>query len=690
MKIPIFRFTFFIAICLNLLSVAGNTLLWALAESSEPTVEYVFETIEVPGVDFLELTSTNDLGHYAGNTRSPDGEKIVGFTLVDGVFSTYDVPGSLKTVFYGLNNAGQAVGFYRDSDEVDHGVIVQDAELTQFDFPGAAQTEIYGISETGILAGNIIDAAGVFHGFMGDMQIDVPGAIRTYADHVNAAGILVGSYTDADGINHGYMRLPDGSFVNVDAHDTHHSEDDFIDVDAHDTLSELEFLFVNAISDTGLIVFRAKAVDDIQRSYIVMPNAEPMELRVPGSVITIARDIDAQGRIAGYYDTPDGRRHGFIGSPTASGYSFEPLEVPGVDFLELTSKNDLGHYAGNTRSPDGENMIGFTLIDGVLSTYDVPGSLTFGFYGLNNAGQVVGFYQDANEVSHGVVVKDGELTQFDFPGAAETEIFGVSESGLLIGDIFDADGAIHGFVGSEQFDVPGAVTTYADDMNAAGTLVGSYVDADGVYHGYMRHADGRFTTFDFPGMLSHLEYLFVNAINDAGIIVFRAKEFDSLERTYIRLPNGELKELKFPGSVTTVARDIDRAGRVAGYFDALDGRRYGFIATPFTSEIVEDYSNVYVVSLPRGLNMLSVPLKPEIPMTARSFAEKIGATAVIALDEARQEFVGWTPDAPDDGFPIEGGKGIHRQSFTVTTGHFCRSCVDESTAGCCSTEHDIK
>ena len=174
MKTRAFRLTLFMAICLIFVSLDGDGLLWALSESLEPTVEYVFETIEVPGVDFLELTSTNDLGHYAGNTRSPDGEKIVGFTLVDGVFSTYDVPGSLKTVFYGLNNAGQAVGFYRDSDEVDHGVIVQDAELTQFDFPGAAQTEIYGISETGILAGNIIDAAGVIHGFMGDMQIDVP------------------------------------------------------------------------------------------------------------------------------------------------------------------------------------------------------------------------------------------------------------------------------------------------------------------------------------------------------------------------------------------------------------------------------------------------------------------------------------------------------------------------------------
>ena len=393
MNILAFRFTFFMAICLTLASVDGNTPLWALSEPSESTADYIFETIEVPGVDFLELTSTNDLGHYAGNTRSPDGEKIVGFTLIDGVFSTYDVPGSLKTVFYGLNNAGQAVGFYRDSDEIDHGVIVQDGELTQFDFPGAAQTEIYGISETGIFAGNIIDAAGVIHGFMGDMQIDVPGAIRTYADHVNAAGILVGSYTDADGINHGYMRLPDGSFINVDAHgDTHHPDGNFIDVDAHDTLPPLEFLFVNAISDTGLIVFRAKAVDDIQRSYILMQNGELMELRFPGSVVTVARDIDMEGRVAGYYDTPDGRRHGFVAKPAA----------------------------------------------------------------------------------------------------------GVDE---------------------------------------------------------------------------------------------------------------------------------------------------------------EDFSNVYSVSLPSGLNMLSVPLKPATPMTARSLAEMIGATTVIALDEVKQEFVGWTPDAPDDGFPIEGGKG---------------------------------
>lgn len=149
----------------------------------------------------------------------------------------------------------------------------------------------------------------------------------------------------------------------------------------------------------------------------------------------------------------------------------------------------------------------------------------------------------------------------------------------------------------------------------------------------------------------------MNAISDAGVIVFRSKAFDSLERTYIRRPNGTLKELKFPGSVTTVGRDIDMEGRIAGYYDALDGRRYGFIAKPFASETVEDFSNVYSVAFPRGLNMLSIPLKPKTSMTARSLAEMIGATIVTTLDEMNQKFVGWTPDAPDDGFPIEGGKG---------------------------------
>jgi steroid delta-isomerase-like uncharacterized protein len=71
----------------------------------------------------------------------------------------------------------------------------------------------------------------------------------------------------------------------------------------------------------------------------------------------------------------------------------------------------------------------------------------------------------------------------------------------------------------------------------------------------------------------------------------------------------------------------------------------------------KDYSNVFFMTLSSGLNMISIPLEPRTPFTARSLAEHLSATMIIKLDEKSQKFIGWTPDAPDDGFPIEGGKG---------------------------------
>jgi sugar lactone lactonase YvrE len=73
--------------------------------------------------------------------------------------------------------------------------------------------------------------------------------------------------------------------------------------------------------------------------------------------------------------------------------------------------------------------------------------------------------------------------------------------------------------------------------------------------------------------------------------------------------------------------------------------------------LVEDFTNVFFMSLSSGLNMISLPLQPIAPYTARAFAEYISATMVIRYDEALRKFVGFTRDAPDDGFVIAGGQG---------------------------------
>ena len=342
-------------------------------------------------------------------------------------------------------------------------------------------------------------------------------------------------------------------------------------------------------------------------------------------------------------------------TPTAD-YIFETIEVPGVDFLEVTASNDFGDYAGNTRSPDGEKTIGFTLIDGVFTTYDFPGSLKTSFYAFDNAGKAAGHYKDTDGLYHGVIMQDGKLTQYDFPDAVETHIYGLSdETGALSGNIVDEAGVTHAFSGDLIITFPGAVATYGDFVNAAGAVVGSYVDADGMPHGFIRNPDGSFTTIDIPET-PNLDFLFVNTITDFGVVAFRAKAVNDILRSYILLPDGVLYEVRIPGSVNTVVRNVNQDGSIIGFYDLTGGQRYGFVGRPATPSD-KKYGNIFSMHLSQGLNMLSVPLKPTVHMTARSLAGKTGATTVITLDAANQKFLAWTPNAPDDGFPIEGAKG---------------------------------
>ncbi len=627
-----------------------------------PEFTYTYESIDVPGVDFLALTASSDFEDYAGYTRSPDGEKTVGFTLIDGVFTTYDFPGSQNTYFYAFGNNGLAAGHYEDSDGLYHGVILENGELRQYDFPGAVQTEIYGFSDsTEVLTGSFIDDSGVRRGFSGDIIVEVPDATATYADFVNASGAITGSYISADGLYYPYVRTPNGTFVFHDYLDS----------------STLEYFFVHGITDTRIIIARAKAIGDIPRSYVGTSQQGLSELQFPGSVSTEGWNINQDGSAVGYYDSGDGRRHGFIARPTEEtaekfrdiayppppefNFTYESIDIPGVDFLALTASSDFEDYAGYARTPDGEKEVAFTLIDGVFTTYDFPGSQNTYFYAFGNDGTAAGHYQDSDGLYHGVILENGELRQYDFPGAVQTEIYGFSDStGVLTGNFIDDSGVRRGFSGDIIVEVPDAIATYADFVNSQGLIVGSYIDADGLFHAYALSSSGRFILLDYLEP-STLEYFFLHGISEGeGRSVFisaRSKFVDDIPRSYVGSYLYGLHELWFPGSVSTEGWNINKDGSVVGHYDSADGRRHGFIAKLGTKAESDYFGNAYHVTLAKGLNMISVPLAPPTPLNAKTLAGLTAATTVIAFDETNQQFVGWTPSAPDDGFPIEGGKG---------------------------------
>ena len=342
--------------------------------------------------------------------------------------------------------------------------------------------------------------------------------------------------------------------------------------------------------------------------------------------------------------------------PPDLSYTFESIDVPGVDFLAVTASSDFFDYAGNMRGPDGEKDVAFTLIDGVFTTYDFPGSQGTYFYALGNNGVAAGHYKDSEGLHHGVILENGELRQYDFPGSVQTEIYGYSDStGALTGSFVDVSGVRRGFSGDTIVEYPGTPETYADFVSWTGHIVGSYVDADGVYHAYMRSSVGRFLSIDLPNALN-LEYFFLHGLNRTRTVVGRAKAAGDVPRTYVGSPLN-LQELRVPGAVSTEGWNINEDGSVVGHYDSADGRRHGFIARLVPKAEGDRFGNFYTVTLSKGLNILSVPLASPTPMNAKNLVAMTGATTIIKLDAPNQRFTAWTPGAPTDGFPIEGGHG---------------------------------
>ncbi len=82
----------------------------------------VYTTLLPPNAQFVEATGINNLGVVVGYfdetaITGPSGIQvtpILGFTYADGVYREYSVPGEIETELFGLNNAGQVVGYYSD------------------------------------------------------------------------------------------------------------------------------------------------------------------------------------------------------------------------------------------------------------------------------------------------------------------------------------------------------------------------------------------------------------------------------------------------------------------------------------------------------------------------------------------------------------------------------------------------
>jgi uncharacterized membrane protein len=245
--------------------------------------------------------------------------------------------------------------------------------------------------------------------------------------------------------------------------------------------------------------------------------------------------------------------------------------------------------AGGAPAPED---VGYVLERGRARTVAVPGATRTIAAGINDRGEVVGKYQNADGRDHGFL-RDrwGRYRRIDVPGAGGTEAYKLNDRGQLVGT-YNPQGPSAGDPGSKGFlldrgrfttiHMPGAVYTQALGINDAGVVVGEYLDSDGNFHGYRWHR-GRLTVIEVPGSTGTS----VSDINDHGDLVGVHGDNDGLRGFVLpNRPRADFEGFNFPGARYTLAFGINDRRQVvgAGGNDAVNGSdAQGFLLTGGTT-----------------------------------------------------------------------------------------------------------
>ena len=261
--------------------------------------------------------------------------------------------------------------------------------------------------------------------------------------------------------------------------------------------------------------------------------------------------------------------------------------------------NNLGQIVGNyydaSFTSHGFIQDGgiFTSIDNPLAAQGDPNvSQGTVLNGINDAGQVAGYYYDVSGIGHGFVYDSGNFTAIEDPSAANgTYAFGINSNGDVVGYYVDAGHVNHGFVYSggsyTTLDDPSAAggSTFAFGINDSGQVVGYYYDTNSIAHGFV-YSNGVYTTIDDPSAAGGT---FAFGINNAGEIVGNFVDSNFRSHGFID-SGGNFTTIDNPAGTDTAPTGINTAGKIVGaYFDSVTG--YGFSLDASTIPITPVLTN---------------------------------------------------------------------------------------------------
>jgi hypothetical protein len=215
---------------------------------------------------------------------------------------------------------------------------------------------------------------------------------------------------------------------------------------------------------------------------LTLPNTFTTE-NYPAATQTMVTGINSSGSTVGIYVDAGGTTHGF----TDISNTFKTVDQPGTVFNQGLGINDSNETVGYSSAIDPAGMTGQTAYSqkgGMFTNINalLPSNQNSQAVGINNAGDVVGFYMPTATTSLGFEDVAGKITEIDPFGSTFTQALGINNEGEIVGFYTDAGGVQHGYTDVnglfESFDPNGSTSTTINGLNDVGQIVGFYTDAN--------------------------------------------------------------------------------------------------------------------------------------------------------------------------------------------------------------------
>ena len=159
--------------------------------------------------------------------------------------------------------------------------------------------------------------------------------------------------------------------------------------------------------------------------------------------------INAGGIAVGFYNDANNVAHGY--AYTLSTGKFTLIPQPSTVASSAATGINVHNLICGFLTTQGGRTVGTLrpLSGGATITFGVPGSTTTQFLSVNDAGEAVGFYVDANAISHGIIYDpaNGQWQPVNAPLATGGAVLnGVNNKNQAVGFYNDAAGNTHGLL----------------------------------------------------------------------------------------------------------------------------------------------------------------------------------------------------------------------------------------------------